>query len=115
MADDARGTREPRTEPGVECRVSSVEKPPFVLSTLDTPTLDTRPSTRDTLATIAARCSGRVPQQPPTIRTPNFSMNSPSMSAIGSGSSGYNASPVPVLSGRPAFGMHDTGSDAFVG
>ncbi len=41
-----------------------------------------------TAATIDARCSGVVPQHPPTMRTPNSVTNSRSIAAIGSGSSG---------------------------
>ena len=65
-----------------------------------------------TVRTTAARCSGVVPQHPPTARTPKSRTNSPNAAASASGSSGYTASPVPVLSGSPAFGMHDTGRTA---
>jgi len=56
-------------------------------STLNPPpsTLSRRPSI---LFTIACKCSGVVPQHPPMMRTPNCSTNSPSICAIGSGSSG---------------------------
>src|SRR5688572_25279919 len=64
-------------------------------------------------STIAFRCAGVVPQHPPTMRTPKSETNSPSICAIGAGSSGYTASPVPVLSGRPAFGIHEIGTAAW--
>ena len=66
-----------------------------------------------TALTIAAKCAGVVPQQPPTTRTPRSATNSASIAAIGSGSSGYTASPAPVLSGKPALGMHEMGRPAF--
>src|SRR6266550_3344346 len=71
-----------------------------------------RGSTARTAPTIAERCAGVVPQQPPTMRTPKSLTNSESAVAIGSGSSGYTASPTPVLSGSPAFGITDKGSVA---
>src|ERR1700693_2289284 len=62
-----------------------------------------------TASKIAVRCSGVVPQHPPTMRTPKSFTNSDSAVAIGAGSSGYTASPTPVLSGSPAFGITDSG------
>ena len=58
-----------------------------------------------TARTTASRCAGVVPQQPPTMRTPKVCTNSRIASAIGAGSSGYTASPVPVFRGSPALGM----------
>ncbi len=46
------------------------------------------------------------------MRTPKSLTNSESACAIGAGSSGYTASPTPVLSGNPAFGITDSGSVA---
>jgi hypothetical protein len=75
IADEARGIRDPRTLPAASAAWASGGG---VLA---------RVAAR-TRSTIAARCSGLVPQQPPTMRMPNCSTNSPSMSAIGAGSSG---------------------------
>ena len=61
-----------------------------------------RPPTR---STIAAMCSGVVPQQPPTIPTPKRSTNSCSTFASGSGFSGKIVSPSGPWWGMPAFGM----------
>ena len=49
---------------------------------------------RRTASTIADKCAGVVPQHPPTMRTPKSDTNSPSICAMGAGSSGYTASPV---------------------
>src|ERR1700687_5692755 len=46
------------------------------------------------------------------MRTPKSLTNPDSACAIGAGSSGYTASPMPVLSGNPAFGITDSGSVA---
>ena len=62
--------------------------------------------------TIARRCSWLLPQQPPTILTPNSLINSRSAAAIGTGSIGYTANPL-TLSGIPAFGIVEMGSGQF--
>src|SRR5207247_2763641 len=62
--------------------------------------------------TIALRCSWLLPQQPPTILTPNSLINSRSTAAIGTGSIGYTANPL-TLSGIPAFGIVEMGSGQF--
>ena len=61
-----------------------------------------------TWCTVCRRCSGVVPQQPPTNPTANSSTISRSDRAIGSGSSGKEASPLTLI-GMPAFGMIATG------
>ena len=62
--------------------------------------------------TIALRCSWLLPQQPPTILTPNSLIKSRRAAAIGSGSIGYTANPL-TLSGIPAFGIVEMGSGQF--
>ena len=98
IAEDTRGTV--RAVP-VPIRPPSAGTRPFPV-----------PSTRRTDSTMAARCSGRVPQHPPTILTPKSFTNSARARAIGSGSSGYTASPTPVLIGSPALGITEIGCDA---
>jgi hypothetical protein len=68
----ALGSLDPRREPGASSR------PIDRVAVGEARTADT----------TAERCSGVVPQHPPTIRTPSSSTNSPSIWAIGAGSSG---------------------------
>ena len=58
--------------------------------------------TVETLAAIAAMCSGVVPQQPPTmLRKPLFAKSSISAAVTG----GVSSKPVSLIGlGRPAFG-----------
>ena len=100
IADDTRGTA------GGGWRVTPVPPAPFSRRSSPVAPTDAVPFTA---RTISLRCSGVVPQQPPTIRTPYSCTNSPSIAAIGAGSSGYTASPTPVLSGSPAFGITEIG------
>ena len=59
-----------------------------------------RGASRDTCLTMAARCSGRVPQQPPIRLTQPWRAKSPMTSAMCSGVSSY----WPNSLGRPALG-----------
>ncbi len=52
-----------------------------------------------------------VPQQPPTSASPNSATNPLSACASSSGVNGYSA-PLAPSTGRPAFGITDTGSRA---
>ncbi len=65
-----------------------------------------------TRSTTWRRCSGVVPQQPPTTFTPISRTNSSCAAASASGVSGYTARP-PSLWGIPAFGMTLMGSGTF--
>ena len=67
-----------------------------------------RPRSR---CTTAARCSGVVPQHPPTRARPNCSVNVACASASWAGVSGYRA-PSEASTGRPALGMQDSGMRA---
>ena len=64
-----------------------------------------------TRSTTCRRCSGVVPQQPPTRPTPYVRTNSSSASASSTGCRGYSAPCLPSC-GRPAFGITDSGTVA---
>ncbi len=61
-----------------------------------------------TAATTVLMCSGVVPQQPPTSRSPYSRTNPASASASSSGLSGYSAPCGPRV-GSPALGITDSG------
>ncbi len=64
-----------------------------------------------TASTTRRRCSGVVPQHPPTSPRPNSPTNCVCAAASSSGVSGYVA-PFGPSTGRPALGMHVTGISA---